>query len=92
MDLDVSPRLCAWVLDYLTSRKQYVCTCGKSSSMININNFGTAGLCVISCPVHSLCLNNEHYIILKFADDTILVGLIKDNDESHSQEGSEIHQ
>ena len=83
---NVHPNLQLWILDFLTNRSQHVRTDLETSPRININTGAPQG-CVLSAFLfivytNELCENNKSCKIIKYADDTVVVGLIKDNDES----------
>ncbi|KAI3375612.1 hypothetical protein L3Q82_003934 [Scortum barcoo] len=84
--LGLSFTLCNWVLDFLTDRPQSVRIHDVSSSSISLSTGSPQG-CVLSpllftlltydcSAIHPSCL------IVKFADDTAVVGRIANNDES----------
>ncbi|KAI3374622.1 hypothetical protein L3Q82_021198, partial [Scortum barcoo] len=84
--LGLSLTLCNWVLDFLTDRPQSVRIHDVSSSSITLSTGSPQG-CVLSpllftlltydcSAIHPSCL------IVKFADDTAVVGRIANNDES----------
>ncbi|KAI3371794.1 hypothetical protein L3Q82_024352, partial [Scortum barcoo] len=76
-NLGLPSSLCHWIRDFLTNRPQVV--------RIGDNTSSTLVLTVLFChPLHK-----HHCTIVKFADDTTIVGLILDNDETHYRE--EIH-
>ena len=83
-ELGVPQYLQLWVLDYLTKRPQYVRTAYGTSSVITLNTGAPQG-CVLS-PVlfllytNSLQWNSEKVLVEKYADDTVIVGLLTDND------------
>ena len=77
--------LCKFILDFLTERKQYVFIDGKSSSFITIN-IGSPQGCVLSAVLFVLYTNNlitkyKNCYIIKYADDTAIIGLIDNGDE-----------
>lgn len=83
----VHPSLQLWILNFLTNRTQYVKTCKGNSSSITINTGAPQG-CVLSAFLfivytNDLCKNNEHCKIIKYADDTVVLGLIRHNNEDH---------
>lgn len=83
----VPANLQLWILDFLTDRNQYVKTNKENSSVLCINTGGPQG-CVLSAFLfviytNLLSRNNQHCKIIKYADDTVVVGLIENNDESH---------
>ena len=65
-----------WILDFLTCRPQVVMV-GKNTSAMLILNTGAPQRCMLSPLLHS---------IIKFADDTTVVGLITNNDEKAYRE------
>ncbi|KAF7643373.1 hypothetical protein LDENG_00240390, partial [Lucifuga dentata] len=86
--LGLKPSLCNWVLDFLTNRPQSVKIHGVSSSTITLNTGSPQG-CVLS-PLLYMLLTYDCSIV-KFADDTAVVGLISNNDESvYRQEVEEL--
>lgn len=84
-DLDVPAHLLLWILDFLTSRSQYVCTSHEISSHITLNTGAPQG-CVLS-PIlfvlytNDLTWNSSSVSILKYADDTVIVGLVTNDDD-----------
>ena len=77
--------LCNWILDFLTGRPQMV-RVGSNTSATLILNTGAPQGCVLSPLLYSLfthdCMARQNSnTIIKFADDTTVVGLITDNDE-----------
>lgn len=83
---NVPARLQLLVLDFLTNRKQYVKTNLEKSSTITINTGAPQG-CVLSAFLfivytNAMSLNSKSCKIIKYADDTIVVGLIDKNDET----------
>uniref|UniRef100_A0A3B3QRE8 Reverse transcriptase domain-containing protein n=1 Tax=Paramormyrops kingsleyae TaxID=1676925 RepID=A0A3B3QRE8_9TELE len=84
-DLGLSSRLCAWVLDFLTGRSQVV-RVGRCVSDSVSTNTGAPQGCVLSPLLYSLytsdCVTTHgSNTIVKFADDTVVLGLISNNDE-----------
>ena len=85
IDLGVSVHICQFILDFLTDRRQYVYVNGQISSVIVINISSPQG-CVLSAVLFILYTNgliakqNNSYII-KYADDTAIIGLISEDDE-----------
>ena len=83
---NVSARLQLWILDFLTQRRQYVKTSSEISSCLSINTGAPQG-CVLSAFLFILYTNDmqcntNDCQILKYADDTIILGLIRNDDES----------
>uniref|UniRef100_A0A9J7ZPA0 Reverse transcriptase domain-containing protein n=1 Tax=Cyprinus carpio carpio TaxID=630221 RepID=A0A9J7ZPA0_CYPCA len=78
--------LCNWVLDFLTSRPQVVRIANNTSSSLTLSTGAPQG-CVVSPLLYSLftydcSAKNSSNIILKFADDTTILGLITNGDET----------
>ena len=85
-DLDIAPSLRNWILDFLTNRPQSVRINGHTSSTLTLNT-GVPQGCVLSPLLYSLfthdcTLTHGSNTIVKFADDTTVIGLISNNDES----------
>ncbi|KAI3368350.1 hypothetical protein L3Q82_008055 [Scortum barcoo] len=79
-----------WLLDFLTSRPQHVRLDNHCSSTITINT-GVPQGCVMSPFLYSLLTHDcrpadSSNTIIKFADDTTVIGLIKDSDEAAYRE------
>lgn len=77
--------LCSWIRDFLTNRPQVV-RIGESTSLIL--NTGTLQGCVLSPTLFTLYTLDCPAIqptnmVFEFADDTTVVGLISNNDETH---------
>ena len=84
-EYNIPARLQLLVLDFLTNRQQYVRTECKKSSTITINTVAPQG-CVLSAFLfivytNALSLSSENCKIIKYADDTVVIGLISDNNE-----------
>uniref|UniRef100_A0A3B1K880 Reverse transcriptase domain-containing protein n=1 Tax=Astyanax mexicanus TaxID=7994 RepID=A0A3B1K880_ASTMX len=85
--LGLSTSLCNWLLDFLTGRPQAV-RVGSSKSSITTLNTGAPQGCVLSPLLFTLLTHDctpahTSNLFVKFADDTTVVGLISNNDESH---------
>jgi hypothetical protein len=78
--LDLNPTLCNWVLDFLTGRPQVVKVDNNTSTTLIVNTGAPQG-CVLSPLLYSL-FTHASYSIIKFADDTTVVGLITNNDKT----------
>jgi hypothetical protein len=81
--LGVSHHTCRWIQDFLTDRPQSVRLGSHHSSVLALST-GVPQGCVLSPLLYThdctpICDSN---IIIKFADDTTVVGLIYPNDES----------
>ena len=84
-NLNIPASLQLWLLDYLTDRPQYVRTSSETSASVTLNCGAPQG-CVLS-PIlfilytNDLCWNSQNVIIEKYADDTVILGLIKKDDD-----------
>ena len=88
--LGLPTSLCAWVRDFLTNRPQTVRIGHNTSSPLTLNT-GTPQGCVLSPALFTLFTSDCTAIhptntVVKFADDTTIVGLISDNNEAHYRE------
>ncbi len=84
--LSVPTSICHWNTSFLTDRQQVV-RLGQFSSSTCMISTGAPQGCVLSPLLFSLYTNDCTYKdpsvkLLKFADDTTLIGLIQDGDES----------
>ncbi len=84
--LSVSTSNCQWITSFLTYRQQLV-RLGKLTSRTLTISTGAPQGCIISPLLFSLytndCTSKDPSVkLLKFADDTTVIGLIKDGDES----------
>ena len=88
--LDLNPALCNWVLDFLTGQPQ-VGKVGNNTSATLILNTWAPQVCIISPLLYSLFTHDcvamhAANSILKFADDTTVVGLITNDETAHREE------
>ncbi len=88
--LGLKNSLCNWILDFLTGRPQSV-RVGHNTSSTTTLSTGAPQSCVLSPLLFTLLthdctakFSSNH--IIKFADDTTVVGLISNNDETHYRE------
>ncbi len=84
--LSVPTYVCQWITSFLTDRQQLV-RLRKFSSSTRTTSTGAPQGCVLSPLLFSLytndCISKDPSVkLLKFADDTTLIGLIQDGDES----------
>ncbi|KAL0199541.1 hypothetical protein M9458_002728, partial [Cirrhinus mrigala] len=93
--LSVPSSICQWITSFLTDRQQLV-RMGKFTSHSRTTSTGAPQGCVLSPLLFSLytndCTSKDPSVkLLKFADDTTLIGLINDGDESaYRQEVKEL--
>ncbi len=85
-DLGLNNSLCDWIQDFLTCRPQVVKRGQFTSNSITLN-IGAPQGCVLSPLLYSLyihdCVSSHSSTsIVKFADDTVVLGLISNNDET----------
>ena len=78
--LGLTPSLCSWVLDFLTDRPQTVRVGTRTSGTRTVST-GTPQGCVLSPLLYTLftydCASTQrNTTIIKFADDTTVIGLI----------------
>ncbi|KAF7711331.1 hypothetical protein HF521_000342, partial [Silurus meridionalis] len=86
LNLTIPPAICQWITSFLTGRKQQVRLGGVTSGIQTVSTGAPQG-CVLSPLLFSLytndCISSDPTVkLLKFADDTTLIGLIQDGDES----------
>uniref|UniRef100_A0A9J7YVU8 Reverse transcriptase domain-containing protein n=1 Tax=Cyprinus carpio carpio TaxID=630221 RepID=A0A9J7YVU8_CYPCA len=84
--LSVPSSICQWITSFLTDRQQLL-RLGKFMSNSCSTNTGAPHGCVLSPLLFSLytsdCTSKDPSVkLLKFADDTTVIGLIQDGDES----------
>ncbi|TWW53951.1 putative RNA-directed DNA polymerase from transposon BS [Takifugu flavidus] len=84
--LSVPASLCRWITHFLTDRRQYVRLGKTVSDSVSISPGSPQG-CVLSPLLFSLytnCCTSSHQSVklIKFADDTTLIGLISNGDET----------
>ncbi len=86
VQLGLNTSLCSWLLDFLTGRPQAVRVGSNTSSTITLNTGAPQG-CVLSPLLftllpHDCTPSNNSNLFIKFADDTTVVGLISNRDET----------
>ncbi len=84
--LGLNTSLCDWIQDFLTGRPQVVKVGQFTSNSITLNVGAPQG-CVLSPLLYSRythdCVSSHRSTsIIKFADDTVVLGLISNNDET----------
>ncbi len=85
-DLGLNTSLCDWIQDFLTARPQVVKVGQFTSNSITLNVGAPQG-CVLSPLLYSLythdCVSSHSSTsIIKFADDTVVLGLVSNNNEA----------
>ena len=88
--LGLNTSFCNWILDFLMGRPQGG-RVGNNTSATLIHNTGYPQGCVLSPLLYSLFTHDctarhDSNTIIKFADDTTVVGLVTDNDETAYRE------
>ena len=88
--LNVSPILCKFILDFLTNREQRVRINDILSTVLSISTGAPQGY-VLSAILFIIYTNElrsriRNCHLIKYADDTVIVGLITNNDESEYNE------
>uniref|UniRef100_A0A1A8EWU0 Reverse transcriptase domain-containing protein n=1 Tax=Nothobranchius korthausae TaxID=1143690 RepID=A0A1A8EWU0_9TELE len=88
--LGLPPLTCAWIKDFLTNRPQTV-RLGPHLSSTRTLSTGSPQGCVLSPLLYSLYTHDcspthNNTLIIKFADDTTVVGLISKGDEAEYRE------
>ncbi len=88
--LGLNISLCSWILDFLTGRSQVVRMGNNTSSPLILNTGAPQG-CVLSPLLYSLYTHDftathSSNVIVKLANDTTVIGLITDNDETAYRE------
>ncbi len=89
-ELSVPTSICQWITSFLTDRQQLV-RLGKLTSRTRTISNGAPQVCVLSPLLFSFytndCTSKDLSVkLLMFADDTTVIGLIKDEDESTSRQ------
>ncbi|KAI2661128.1 putative RNA-directed DNA polymerase from transposon BS [Labeo rohita] len=91
--LSVPTSICQWITSFLTDRQQLV-RLGKLTSGTRTISTGAPQGCVLSPLLFSLytndCTSKDSSVkLLKFADDTTVIGLIQDDDKSAYRQEAE---
>ncbi len=83
--LGLNRSLSSWMLDFLTGRSQMVRMGNNTSSPLVLNSGAPTAL-LHSLYTHDCTATHSSNVIIKFADDTTVIGLITDNDEKAYKE------
>ena len=88
--VDVKPSLILWITDFLSNRTQQVKVHDQLSQQITLNTGSPQG-CVLSALLFILYTNdcksvNDDVTILKYADDTVIIGIINQGEENYRNE------
>ena len=79
MNMNVNAKLILWIQSFLCDRLQYVNFNGTLSDVIEINTGAPQG-CVLSAVLFIIytadCRSSSKHVIVKYADDTVIIGLI----------------
>ncbi len=78
-DLGLNSSLCDWIQDFLTGRPQVVKVGQFTSNSITLNVGAPQGY---SLYTHDCMSSHSSTSIVKFADNTVVLGLISNNDET----------
>ncbi len=79
--LGLNRSLCSWILDFLTGRSQVVRMGNNTSTLVLLRAASSAHSCT-PCTHMDCAATHSSNVIVKFADDTAVIGLITDNDET----------
>ena len=84
----MSPIMCKFILDFLTNREQRVRINDILSTVLSISTGAPQG-CVLSAILYIIYTNElrsrfRNCHLIKYADDTVIVDLISNNDESEN--------
>ncbi|KAF7654199.1 hypothetical protein LDENG_00072850, partial [Lucifuga dentata] len=81
----VSTTLCNWILDFLSERPQFVRVGKNTSSVITLSTGSPQGcvpsLLLFTLMTHDCVARSTPNHIIKYADDTTVVGLIRNDDD-----------
>ncbi|KAK1805486.1 hypothetical protein P4O66_019788 [Electrophorus voltai] len=91
--LGLNTSLCNWILDFLTGRPQFVRIGSSTSNTTTLSTGAPQGsvLSPLLFMTHDCAVMHSSNHIIKFADDTTVVGLInKDNKSAYREEVQEL--
>ncbi len=85
-DLEVPTATCNWILDFLTDRPQVVRMGKEVSAELTVRTGTPQGCCLssklFSLYTHDCSSTQDNNTIIKYTDDTTILGLIRGGDES----------
>ena len=89
-DLNIRNDIIAWVLEFLTHRRQYVKLNDSLSELVQINTGAPQG-CILSPTLYTIYANDyrshkNSTILIKFADDSTIQGLLCDSEDCYFEE------
>ena len=91
-NLNVRNDIIAWVLEFLTLRRQYVKLNDSLSELVQINTGAPQG-CVLSPTLYTIYIYTNDYrshknntIFIKFADESTIQGLLCDDEDCYFEE------
>jgi hypothetical protein len=88
--MSVAPQLIKWVVDFLVGRLQFVAVNGTISDTLVINTGAPQGCCLsptlFTLYTNDCVVSGEKNKLVKFADDSVLLGLIHNDDETEYRE------
>jgi hypothetical protein len=93
-DMKVNTSIIKWIDSFMLKRQQYVTVNGTRSSILNISTGAPQG-CVIS-PILFIFYTNDCFcsendcVMIKFADDTVIAGLIKSCEDNYRKAISDL--
>ena len=90
LNLGVNKNIISWILEFLTCRKQYVKLNDTFSDSVILNTGAPQG-CVLSPTLYTIYTNeyrahHDNTTIIKFADDSVIQGFIRDSEDSYFDE------
>ena len=91
MKMNVNANLVVWIQSFLSNRIQYVNFNGTLSDVFEIHTGAPQG-CLLSAVIFIIhtaaCRNVSKHVIIKYADETLIIGLISNEEDAdtYSQE------
>ncbi|KAK3548172.1 hypothetical protein QTP70_005203 [Hemibagrus guttatus] len=79
--LNVPDSMCSWITDFLTDRRQFMRLGTHVSDFQHISTGSPQGCVLFSLYTNGCTSGHQSVKLLKFADDTTLIGLISDGGE-----------